>query len=241
MNGNRESITTLLSELVNADVSKLSELVLCPPFVYIERVREYLANCGSPIGIGAQQVSSYPDGAYTGEVSASMLKDLGCRYALVGHSERRILFRENDQEMCHKVRHLKEAGLVPVLCLGETEEERNQGQTERALLRQLQPFFADDTRQLLVDCVFAYEPVWAIGTGLSASPEQAQEVHAFIRGTLSSRLALDENKISILYGGSVKPDNALNLFAMPDIDGALVGGASLNSKDFLAIAKAAVS
>lgn len=240
MNGDRDSITKLLSELVNADTSKLPELVLCPPFVYIEKVGEYLAAHASPIRLGAQQVSSYNNGAYTGEVSASMLKDLGCSYALVGHSERRILLRESDQDMCHKVRRLKEVGLVPVLCVGETQDERRQGQTENVLLRQLQPFFAEeDASQLLSGCVFAYEPVWAIGSGLSATPEQAQAVHAFIRGTLLSGLALDADRLCILYGGSVKVDNAASLFAMPDIDGALVGGASLSGKDFLAIAKAA--
>lgn len=239
MNGDGDSITKLLSELVSADTSKLPALVLCPPFVYIERVQQYLAQCHSPIQVGAQQVSSYNNGAYTGEVSAFMLKDLGCRYVLVGHSERRILLRESDQDMCHKVRRLKEAGLVPVLCVGETQDERRQGKTEQVLLRQLQPFFSEETSALLSDCIFAYEPVWAIGSGLSATPEQAQAAHAFIKATLSSRLALDAQRLCILYGGSVKPDNAASLFAMPDIDGALVGGASLNGKEFLAIARAA--
>lgn len=241
MHGCGQSISCLLSELTKEKVSGSVELALCPPFTYLQRVNEFLQERRAQIKLGAQNVSEYCDGAYTGEVSATMLSDLGCQYALVGHSERRELFKETDQQVVFKAQRLIESGIVPVICIGESRDEREKGLTEEVLVRQLAPFFVKMGRESLSKCVIAYEPVWAIGSGCSATPEQAQNTHAYVRRCLRNHLAEDADAVRIVYGGSVKPDNALNLFVMPDIDGALVGGASLNGQDFLAIARAAFS
>lgn len=241
MHGCKQSINCLLSELIKENASSFAELILCPPFTYLQWVKEVLQEKESLIKLGAQNVSEHHDGAYTGEVSAAMLSDLGCQYVLVGHSERRELFKETDQQVVFKAQRLIEAGIVPVVCVGESRDEREKGLTEEVLVRQLAPFFAEMQHKSLNKCVIAYEPVWAIGSGHSATPEQAQDTHAYIRRYLRNYLAEDADDVRIVYGGSVKPDNALSLFVMPDIDGALVGGASLNGQDFLAIARASLS
>jgi triosephosphate isomerase len=205
------------------------ECVVCAPFPYLSQAAERLR--GSPLAWGAQNVSEHTQGAYTGEVSAAMLKDFGCRYVLVGHSERRQLYRETDEQVAAKFAAARAQGLTPILCVGETLEERDAGRTEEVVGRQLAAVLG---RQPFPAAVLAYEPVWAIGTGRTATPEQAQAVHAFLRGKVLF-------ETPILYGGSVKPQNAAAIFAMPDVDGGLIGGAALVAADFLAIARAAAS
>ena len=237
MNGDRATIESLVTNLLKADRSRLSDLAVCPPFLYLQKVAQDLAE--SPIKLGAQNVCQFSSGAYTGEVSAGMLKDLDCEYVLVGHSERRHVFGENSQQVFEKAVQLVEQGLSPVVCIGESLEERESGITESVIAAQLAPFLTKQGVAILEKCVLAYEPVWAIGTGLSATPEQAQAVHSFVRVHLEACVSDVANKLRILYGGSVKPGNASELFAMPDIDGGLIGGASLVAQDFLAIAEAA--
>lgn len=212
-------------------------LVLVPPYTLLASVADALA--GSPVALGAQDVSAHDQGAYTGEVSAAMLAEAGCRHVLVGHSERRQYHGETDAVVAAKFIAARKAGLVPILCLGESRQERESGQTEAVVGRQLAAVVEAAGVQSLEQAVLAYEPVWAIGTGLSASPEQAQAVHAFLRSQIAGRDGRIAGLIRILYGGSVKPDNAAGLFAQADIDGALVGGASLVASDFAAIAAAA--
>ena len=214
------------------------EIGVCPPFVLLPVVSEVLF--GSPIGYGAQTVSEHADGAYTGETSAAMLVDLGCRYVLVGHSERRQWFDESSAEVTAKLAHAYAAGLTPVLCIGETLAERNAGATAQVIAAQLAPVCARiDAAQLLAGSVIAYEPIWAIGTGETATPAQAQAVHGQIRQILAGLQPTLALQVRVLYGGSVKPTNAAELFAMPDIDGGLIGGAALNAEDFCAIVAAA--
>jgi triosephosphate isomerase len=224
MHGSRASIQALLDSLLQGIPKEgRAGCAVCVPFPYLGMVAERLR--GSPIAWGAQNSSEHAQGAYTGEVSAAMLAEFGCRYVLVGHSERRQIYGETDAQAAAKFAALKKAGMTPILCVGETLEERDAGQTEAVVARQLG---AVDFK----DAVLAYEPVWAIGTGRNATPEQAQAVHAFLRRKVSS-------DTPILYGGSVKPQNAAAIFAMPDVDGGLIGGASLVAKDFLDIVKAA--
>jgi triosephosphate isomerase len=220
MHGSRASIGALLDALVAANPSNCA---VCAPYPYLAQVAERLR--GSAIAWGAQNASEHAQGAYTGEVSAAMLAEFGCRYVLVGHSERRQLYGEGDAQAATKFAAVKKAGMTPILCVGETLEQRDAGQTEAVVARQLGAVE-------FKDAVLAYEPVWAIGTGRVATPEQAQAVHAFLRRKVSS-------DTPILYGGSVKPQNAAAIFAMPDVDGGLIGGASLVAKDFLDIVKAA--
>ena len=224
MHGSRGSIQALLDSLLQG-IPKEGEVgcAVCVPFPYLAQVAERLR--GSPIAWGAQNASEHAQGAYTGEVSAAMLAEFGCRYVLVGHSERRQLYGESDAQAAAKFAAVKKAGMTPILCVGETLEERDAGQTEAVVARQLGAVE-------FKDAVLAYEPVWAIGTGRNATPEQAQAVHAFLRRKVTS-------DTPILYGGSVKPQNAAAIFAMPDVDGGLIGGASLVAKDFLDILKAA--
>jgi len=184
---------------------------------------------GTPIALGAQNVSEHAQGAYTGEVSAAMLKDLGCRYVILGHSERRQLYGERDAQVAAKFAAVRAAGLTPILCVGETLEEREAGRTEDVVARQLDAILKQGE---FGTAVLAYEPVWAIGTGRNATPEQAQAVHGFLRARV-----LPETRI--LYGGSVKGSNAAAIFAMPDVDGGLIGGASLVAKEFIEIVRAA--
>ena len=214
------------------------EVAICPPFIALGAVGEVLA--GSPILLGAQNCHWEPKGAFTGEVAAEMVAETGCRIVIVGHSERRHLMRETDEEINKKVAACLRAGLQPVLCVGETADERRQGLTFTVVEGQLRAGWAGLSPADIGRCTLAYEPVWAIGTGATATPAQAAEVHGYLRG-LVSELASKEiaQAVRIVYGGSVKPDNAAELFSQPDVDGGLVGGASLVAKDFLAIAQAA--
>jgi len=228
--------------LANADLLKALQawnnesvdLGVCPPMIYLSQAQNILE--GSLISLGAQDVSAQGSGAYTGETSAAMLLEFGCRYALVGHSERRQYHGETDLMVAEKFKAATLAGVTPVLCIGETQQEREASKTLEVVARQLKAVVDLLGIEAMANTVVAYEPVWAIGTGLTASPEEAQEVHAFIR----QQLAGVAQKVQLLYGGSVKADNAGQLFAKQDIDGALVGGASLKAKDFIAIANAAV-
>ena len=215
-----------------------TELVLCPPAVYVETVATALGG-SSPVALGAQNMHDQSSGAFTGEVAPPMLLDLGCRYVILGHSERRTLFGETDAVVNAKARAALAAGLTPIVCVGETLEEREGGRTAAAVTTQVQGSLAGLTPADLEKIVVAYEPVWAIGTGKVATPQQAQEVHALIRGLLGGLASpAVAAKVRIQYGGSVKPDNAADLAVQPDIDGALVGGASLKADDFLGIARA---
>ena len=233
MNGSRSANRALL-EAVQAGIAGLGglECAVCVPFPYLCDVSEQLR--GSAIAWGAQTMSEHAKGAFTGEVSAAMLVEWGCRYVLVGHSERRQIFGESDAQAAAKFAAALDAKLVPVLCVGETLAEREQGQTEKVLARQLDEVLTTTGIEAFSGAVVAYEPVWAIGTGRTATPQQAQEAHAFIRRRIFKGTR-------ILYGGSVKADNAAAIFAMPDVDGGLIGGASLVAQDFLAICRAAAT
>lgn len=239
MNGSLSSIHSLLDQLKQG-VTEIQgvEMAVFPPFVYVNEIQRLLSD--TPIRWGAQNLSAHQSGAYTGEVSVSMLLDFGCTYVLVGHSERRTLFGETDDLVAKKFAVARRAGVKPVLCVGEVLEEREQGITETVVARQLDAAIELEGIEGLSEAVIAYEPVWAIGTGKTATPDQAQEVHAFIRRKIAEQDAKIADSIRILYGGSVKGSNAGELFAMPDIDGGLVGGASLDAQEFLSIAKAAV-
>ncbi len=208
------------------------QVVVCPPVIYLQQCAGLLAD--SMVALGAQDVSDQISGAYTGETSAVMLKELGCRYVLVGHSERRIRHAEADDVVANKALAAIQSGLTPVVCVGETLGEREQGLTEKVVGRQLKAVVSA-LGDKLAQIVIAYEPVWAIGTGKTATAEQAQDVHRFLRYELAGVDAEIASKVAILYGGSVKADNAAELFAMPDIDGGLVGGASLDAAEFLQI------
>jgi len=215
------------------------ELVLCPPALYVETVGSALAGAKGNVGLGAQNMHDKASGAFTGEVAPPMLVDLGCRYVILGHSERRTLFGETDAAVNVKTKAALAAGLVPIVCVGETLEEREAGKTAAVVTGQVQGSLAGLSAADLEKVVVAYEPVWAIGTGQVATPEQAQEVHALIRRLLAGLSSPEvAARVRIQYGGSVKPDNAADLARQPDIDGALVGGASLKADDFLGIAKA---
>ena len=240
MHGSRGTNPVLL-ESVLAGLAGLAgvECAVCVPFPYLPEAAAKLAD--SKLALGAQTVSEFPSGAYTGEVSAAMLAEFGCRFVLVGHSERRGLFGETDGQVAAKFAAAAKAGMTPVLCVGETLEEREGGRTEQVVARQLDAVLAASGAAALGGAVLAYEPVWAIGTGHTASPHQAQEVHAFLRARVAKQDAGVASKLRILYGGSVKPGNAAEIFAMQDVDGGLIGGASLVPDDFLAICKAAVS
>ena len=213
------------------------EMAVCPPYPYLGQAQ--LALQGSPLALGAQSLSEHASGAFTGEVSAAMLLEFGCRYVLVGHSERRALFGETDVVVAAKFAAAQKAGLVPVLCVGETLDERNAGQTALVIARQLSAVLDRVGVAAMASAVVAYEPVWAIGTGVTASPAQAQEVHAAIRAQVAALDAGIAEDLRILYGGSVKPQNAKELFGQADIDGGLIGGAALVADDFLAICLAA--
>jgi triosephosphate isomerase len=228
-----------LLEAVRAGVEGLAgvECAVCVPFPYLAQAEAVLR--GSKVALGAQTVSEHDAGAYTGEVSGSMLRDVGCRYVIVGHSERRALYGERDAQVAAKFVAAQRAGLKPILCVGETLDEREQGVTAEVVGRQLDAVLDAAGVAAFADAVLAYEPVWAIGTGRTASPQQAQAVHEEIRARVAGRDAAVGAGLAILYGGSVKAGNAAELFAMPDVDGGLIGGASLVAEDFLAIARAA--
>jgi triosephosphate isomerase len=211
-------------------------VAICPPFVYLAQLQSLLA--ATDIALGAQNLSDQASGAFTGEVSASMLADLSCRYVIVGHSERRAIYAETDAQVAVKFAQAQAHGLTPILCVGETLAERESGQTMSVVLRQLDAVIAQHGVKALVEAVIAYEPVWAIGTGKTATPEQAQEVHRGLREHIQALCAETAAAVQILYGGSVKADNVVSLFAQMDIDGALVGGASLKAEEFAAICRA---
>jgi len=238
MNGSLDSVTALVEGIkAGLDSVSTAEMAVCPPYVYIPTVATLIG--GASISLGAQDVSDQESGAYTGEVAPAMLTDVGCKYAIVGHSERRSIYGESDGFTASKFAAARKAGLVPILCVGELLEEREQGITEQVVSRQLDAVIELEGVGALADAVIAYEPVWAIGTGKTASPDQAQEVHAFIRGKLAALDAAVADKVRILYGGSMNAANAAELLAMADIDGGLIGGASLKPADFLAIGSAA--
>lgn len=231
MHGSRESVAALIGGILEAMPAGRAEAAVCPTFVHLSQALELCG--GSSLAVGAQDCSHMESGAYTGEVAAAMLADMGCRWVIVGHSERRQYHAESDNLVAAKLAAAIAAGLQPILCVGETREQRESGEAQGVVAGQLRG--ALDGQQSLAGLVIAYEPVWAIGTGLTATPEQAQEMHAFIRGALGDNEGLDPDTTRILYGGSVKASNAAELFAQPDIDGALVGGASLKAPEFLAI------
>ncbi|QMT58873.1 triose-phosphate isomerase [Legionella sp. PC997] len=235
MNGQLQQVIQLSNELKQS-LNSINDVqvIIIPPVIYIPQVRDILAECN--IKVGAQNVYPKDFGAYTGEISAPMLKDFNCRYVLVGHSERRHCFHEDENFVAQKFHHVKEHDMIPVLCVGETLVEREKGQTEQVIAKQLLAVSEQD-KNCFRDCVVAYEPVWAIGTGKTASPEQAQEVHQFIRKLVAEINYSDAGRLPLLYGGSVNENNARALFAMPDVDGGLVGGASLNAKQFVEIVK----
>ncbi|MDQ3206039.1 MAG: triose-phosphate isomerase [Pseudomonadota bacterium] len=238
LHGDRRFATGLLDDILAADVPEGVERLVLPPLPYLGELIGRYGERG--LSFGAQDVSVNEKGAYTGEVSAAMLVDVGARYALVGHSERRQFHGESSELVARKFFAAKRAGLVPILCIGETLSHRESGQTEWRLEQQLAPLFDQGGAAAFDHAVVAYEPVWAIGTGKTASPEHAQAVHAFIRSEITARDARIAGSLPILYGGSVKADNAASLFSQPDVDGGLIGGASLAASDFNAIAAAAV-
>jgi len=237
LNGSKDSVKELVTGLL-AGISDVTDtqVAVCPPYVYIPMVADMLA--GSDIAVGSQDNADQESGAFTGEVAAPMIKEMGCTYAIVGHSERRSLYGETDADTASKYAAARKAGLTPILCVGELLEERENGTTEDVVARQLDAVIDLEGVEALADGVIAYEPVWAIGTGKTASPEQAQAVHAFIRGKIA---ALNEGvaaKVQILYGGSMNAGNAAELLSMEDIDGGLIGGASLAADTFLPICTA---
>jgi len=246
MHGSRAANASLLDALLaglgqtgapRADNAERAECAVCVPFPYLEQVADRLA--GSAVTWGAQNVSEHSAGAFTGEVSGAMLAEFGCRYAIVGHSERRQLFGETDTQVAAKFGAAQVSGLIPILCVGETLEGREAGRTEAVVAGQLDAVIAQVGAAAFGRAVVAYEPVWAIGTGKTATADQAQAVHAFLRGRLAAQDASVARGLRILYGGSVKATNAASTFAMPDVDGGLVGGAALVAEEFLAIVAAA--
>ena len=237
MHGSRSFTRSLLAELAAAFPDGAPcDIAVCPPYPYLPEAVGCAA--GSPILVGAQDISAEDEGAFTGEVSGAMLADLGCRFAIVGHSERRSLHGESDELVARKFGAAQRHGLVPILCVGESLEEREAERTEAVVGRQLKAVLDSAGIEAFSHAVIAYEPIWAIGTGRTASPEQAQAVHAFIRGLLRSENATISDFVKVLYGGSVKAANAADIFAMPDVDGGLVGGASLESAGFAGICRA---
>ena len=235
MNGCLERVDDLLRSLVNGlSESEQAHCVVFPPAVYLPKAQELLST--SAIRWGAQNVYPAMSGAFTGELSAPMLREFNCQYVLVGHSERRHLFGEDEKFVAKKFHHAKESDMIPVLCLGETLTEREQGLTEAVIVQQLHAV-SQGLSDVFNHCVIAYEPVWAIGTGKTASAEQAQAVHEFIRNLIVQIEPANAARVPILYGGSVNENNARSLFEMPDVDGGLVGGASLNAQQFVEIVK----
>lgn len=237
MHGSRVSVGELLAQLAHGGEPLPADVVVCPAYVHLQQA---LTQCeSSGVSVGAQDCSHRVAGAYTGEVSAEMLADLGCRWVILGHSERRQYHAESDELVAAKLAAALRAGLVPVLCVGETREQREAGEAERVVSGQLRE--ALEGQAELKRVVVAYEPIWAIGTGLTATPGEAQSMHAFIRARLGEIAEAEPDAMRILYGGSVKAENAEELFGQPDIDGALVGGASLDAHEFRRIVAAAGS
>ncbi|MCP4334055.1 MAG: triose-phosphate isomerase [Gammaproteobacteria bacterium] len=235
MNGSLQSVIDLVEGIKVGDAGK-AQLAVCPPAIYLMKVGGMLD--GSHIALGAQNVCDQESGAFTGEVSAAMLIESGCHYAIVGHSERRALYGESDQLVAARYAMAVQAGLTPILCVGETLDERQSGVTEEVVAGQIGAVLDSSGIASLAQAVIAYEPVWAIGTGQVATPEQAQAVHAFIRNRLAQMDSDVAQGLQILYGGSMNPANAAQLLSQQDIDGGLIGGAALKADDFLAIAQA---
>ena len=234
MNGNRQDYQLLLSHISPAEIENSGvDAVVCPPFTHIQQVSELIM--GTEIMLGAQNVSEEDQGAYTGEISSQMLKDFGCKFVIIGHNERRRLQGETDSRVLNKFKAALRNELTPILCVGESLKDRESGQYLNVIQRQLMSVVSQVGSQSIVNAVVAYEPVWAVGTGKTASPSEANEVHQFIRSCLGDVAT----QVRILYGGSVKACNASELFALPDIDGALLGGASLDANEFLTICKVA--
>jgi len=238
MNGSIQSNQSLLDSLKeNIKSVQHAQIGICAPFVYLQQVSELLK--GTQIAWGAQNISHKDSGAFTGEVAASMLLDFDCKYVIIGHSERRHLYGESDQLVAEKYAKAQSVGLIPILCVGELLEQREAGETENVVEQQLNAIINLQGIASLSQSVIAYEPVWAIGTGKTATPQQAQDVHAFIRQRIAEQDAMVAENVQILYGGSVNGSNAAQLFSMPDIDGGLIGGASLKANEFLTISQAA--
>jgi triosephosphate isomerase len=240
MNGSLARAGELASAVAagSADVAGV-EVAVCPPFVYLPRVAQALA--GSSVWLGAQNVADQDQGAFTGEVAGDMLIDVGCRFVIVGHSERRTHYGESDALVAARYAAARRHGLTPILCVGETLAERESERTENVLRRQIEAVLGEDGDDAFAGGVIAYEPVWAIGTGRSATPEMAQQAHAFIRDVVADCDADSARSLRLLYGGSMKPDSAPALLAMPDVDGGLIGGASLDAEAFTAIVGAAAT
>lgn len=238
MNGSRASIKELLDGLkAGIDQVQAAEVAVCSPHIFLGDVQSQLD--GSAIAWGGQDISIQESGAYTGETAGSMLNEFGCKFVIIGHSERRQYHGESNQDVADKFSAARKAGLIPLFCIGETLDEREGGTMEDVLAGQIDAVVKTCGVEMLGEGVIAYEPVWAIGTGKTASPEQAQEVHAWIRARVANSSAEVAEKIQILYGGSMNPGNASELIAQPDIDGGLIGGASLKAADFLAVCSAA--
>lgn len=240
LHGQLSMISSLLQP-IDAHAEKYSqvEVVVCPPFPYLAACKQVIQS--NNVFLGAQSVAAEKQGAYTGEVAAEMLQEVGCSYVIVGHSERRQYYGENDQVVASKVSRALAAGLTPILCVGESLEQREQGQMKDVIINQLNAVVNEVGIDRISQAVIAYEPIWAIGTGKTASPEQAQEVHSIIRSELAQHSAEVSQQTRILYGGSVKADNAAELFSQPDIDGGLIGGASLDAEQFNAIVDASAA
>ena len=232
MNGSLQSVIELVEAIKAGDVNN-AQLAVCPPAIYLMKVGGMLE--GSRIALGAQNVCDQESGAFTGEIAASMLKECGCQYAIVGHSERRALYQETDELVARRFAMALSSGITPILCIGESLDERESGDTEAVVSRQLDAVIDSQGISAIAQCVIAYEPVWAIGTGKVATPEQAQAVHRYLRDKLASLDALVAEQVQILYGGSMNASNAGELLSQPDIDGGLIGGASLKAADFIAI------
>lgn len=233
MNGTRASAELLAKGIIAGLGSNNAEIAVCAPYVYLASIGELVKN--TRLALGAQNVADKPSGAYTGEISAAMLSELGCKYAIIGHSERRSYYGDTNDSVSARFCQAQEKGIIPILCVGETLEQREQDQTFSVINEQLDAVINLAGIASFNTAVIAYEPVWAIGTGKTASDEQAQEVHQYIRKYIAAKDQAVADKIQILYGGSAKPENAKGLFAMPDIDGGLIGGASLDAESFLKI------
>lgn len=245
MQGSRSQTQKLISDLneglkLNPKPSN-TDIFICPSYPYLELAKNHLDSLNTAIQLGAQDLSIHASGAYTGQVSGAMLSDIGCSYVLVGHSERRQFCGESNEIVADKFFAAKQAGLIPILCLGETLTERQNNQTESLVSAQLNVLLLRENVQALENAIIAYEPIWAIGTGKTATPQEAQEVHRFLRQFIAQRSTSIADSLPIIYGGSVKSNNAASLLAMPDIDGVLVGGASLEAHEFLTICQASGS
>ncbi len=234
MNGSRSSVQQLLTAIkTNIKATTNATFAVCAPAIFLTDVQKQLT--GSPIAWGGQDISMHPSGAHTGDIAATMLRDFGCQYVIVGHSERRTAHHEDNQTVAKKCAAAIQADLVPILCVGETEQQRAEGQAEAIIVEQLNAVIELNGITSLAQSVIAYEPVWAIGTGKTATPEQAQAMHHFIRSHIAQRDTSIADRLHLLYGGSMQAKNAATLLAQPDIDGGLIGGAALQADSFLAI------